>query len=116
MVIEDDPDILSIVEYVLAEYGYEVIPVGNQPVIADVEQARPDLILLDEWLQGMRGSNFCRQLKSNTQTAAIPVLIISAVFPIEDIVKEACADGYIRKPFDIDNMNNTISSFLNKDQ
>ncbi|MBS7566421.1 response regulator transcription factor [Mucilaginibacter sp. Bleaf8] len=109
LVIEDDQDILDILEYVLKDDGYEVISSLSSSIIADIESIQPDLILLDEWLKAEeRGSELCRQLKTCPNTADIPVLILSAVNPIELVATEAMADGYIKKPFDIDELSRNV--------
>lgn len=114
VVIEDDQDILDIVEYILTSNGYEVFPYPKFQPLSIIEQLEPDVILLDEWLEAMRGSQLCRQLKSNPATQNIPVLIISALTSIESIVEEAGADGYIKKPFDIDSFLTVIEQVAGK--
>ena len=112
MVIEDDQDILDIITYVLTEQGYEVIAYTQSPALAEIERLQPGLILLDEWLGKLKGSNFCRQLKANSSTCHIPILMLSALNSIESIAFEAGANGYIKKPFDIEKLYDMISAFV----
>ena len=59
------------------------------------------LILMDEGLSWCWGSNLCRELRSNKDTAEIPIIMISAVREIQDIAANCGANAYIRKPFEI---------------
>jgi DNA-binding response OmpR family regulator len=112
MVIEDDPDILDILEYVLRSDGHEVISSPDGAILADVEEKKPGIIFMDEWLENEKGSELCLLLKENPVTASIPVIIISALSSIENVVKTARADGFIKKPFDIDELNPIINRFI----
>ncbi|WP_158824959.1 response regulator [Mucilaginibacter lacusdianchii] len=112
LIIEDDRDIIDVLEYVLKDDGHEVLAFTNSKVLAEVEQIQPELILLDEWLgEEQKGSDLCRKLKLNPSTASIPVMMLSAVNPIELIMQEALADDYIKKPFDIDDLSSKVRQF-----
>jgi DNA-binding response OmpR family regulator len=105
LVIEDDEDIQNVLVYILQEDGHEVISSLNVLTLAEVEAMSPDIILLDQWLRkNEKGSAWCKKLKANLPTVSIPVLMLSAFTPIEQVVLEACADGYIKKPFDINEL------------
>jgi two-component system phosphate regulon response regulator PhoB len=114
LIVEDDQDILDILVYVLQEDGYEVVSSTNSSILNDVARIAPDVILLDEWLsEHSKGSEFCRILKGNAATSAIPVIMLSACTPIERVVTEAGADGHITKPFDINSLSKVIESVIN---
>ncbi len=112
LIIEDDDDILSIMEYMLKDEGYEVVLSADGGILADLNSIKPDLILLDEWLAAERGSDLCRQIKSKPATASIPVVLVSGLMHLETVAREAGADGYIQKPFDVDNFNKIISAIV----
>lgn len=115
LVIEDDQDILDVLVYVLQDDGFEVVTSTNSSILKNIGQIKPDIILLDEWLAAEeKGSDLCRTLKSNQATSRIPVLLVSALTPIESVVAEANADGYIKKPFDIEMIAPTIRAVLEK--
>lgn len=100
MVIEDDAEILYIVYILLKEEGHDVIFASDLSIIKDVTTIQPDLILLDELLGNEKGSEACKQLKSSHETAHIPVIMMSALMGIESKAAAAGADGFLRKPFD----------------
>lgn len=77
----------------------------------------PDLIILDVKLPDISGYEICRRLKSNSATASIPVLQISAAFTGKDskaAALEAGADGYLTHPMDSNVLIATVKSLLKK--
>jgi len=102
LIVEDDPDITEMVEYNLTEEGYEVISAADGG--AGVKLAgknRPDLIILDIMLPEMDGFEVCRRLKSDSSTADVPIIFLSAKSEETDKVLglELGADDYVTKPF-----------------
>ena len=112
LVIEDDRDTLEIITYILREERYDVITLAGLSDTINIQKIRPDVILLDEWLGFNTGSYFCLQMKHNRLTAAIPVILVSAVSGLEEIAKKCEADAFIIKPFDIDELKNIVNRFV----
>src|SRR5258708_1179371 len=112
LIVEDDPDTRDIVAVILEEEDIELLVAAEVPTLADIAEAEPDLILLDEWLPGKNGSALCLELKSKKRTVHIPVILISAVCGLETIAKECRADGFISKPFDIEQLKQVVSECL----
>ena len=103
--IEDDEDIRFIVEYILMESGYEVTTSGTIREFEDqLKKCHPDLILLDVMLPDGNGIDVCRALRTDPDTAQIPVVIMSAHAAEKAVLEEACADDFISKPFDLDQL------------
>lgn len=111
LVIEDNPDIKEVLDYILKDDGHEVIPCSDGTSLHALDKIKPDIILMDEILSTTRGSEFCRQLKSDATTREIPVILISAMPNLQDTAQRCGADAYIEKPFNIDTLNNVISGF-----
>ncbi len=67
---------------------------------------KPDLILLDVMMPAMNGYQVCRELKGNADTRSIPILMLTAKSQESDKFwgKEAGADAYVTKPFDMDEL------------
>jgi len=105
LVIEDDKDIRDTIVYILEEENYEVISSEDSKILKSIEEIRPDLILLDNWLTDWKsdanGQQLSKSLKSAPATSHIPIIIISAVSNIKEIAEAGNADGYLRKPFDL---------------
>ncbi|MFC7522330.1 PleD family two-component system response regulator [Parapedobacter sp. GCM10030251] len=98
---EDDGDMREIVSEFMQFEDYEVITDNGKTIGKKLQQHAVGLILLDENLTWGWGSDLCVLLKSDEQTASIPVILISAIPKIDEIAERCGADGYIRKPFDI---------------
>ena len=101
MIVEDDPSSLMLATAALESDGFDVDGEGS------AEQARyaiatrkPALILMDIGLPGMDGLDFTKELRSSSQTAAIPIVALTANnMPLyERAAKAAGCDGFIAKP------------------
>ena len=102
LIIEDEIDIQELIKYHLNKEGYTVtgFTCGEEGLIA-AKQIKPDLILLDLMLPEIDGLEICRQLKRDSETESIPVIMITAKTDEADIVSglEIGADDYLTKPF-----------------
>lgn len=102
LVVDDEPDILSVLVYHLSREGYRVSTAVNGPrALTAAESDRPDLIILDLMLPGMDGYEVLRDLRRNDKTEHIPVILLTARREEEERVRgfEVGADDYITKPF-----------------
>src|SRR5262247_2775186 len=102
LVVDDEPDILELVQYNLSKAQYDVVGVkSGEEALAHLREMLPDLIVLDLMLPGVDGLEVCKALKRDTQTAAIPIVILTARGEEADIVAglELGADDYLIKPF-----------------
>ncbi|MFD0794358.1 PleD family two-component system response regulator [Mucilaginibacter litoreus] len=117
LVIEDDKDIRDTVTYALESEGYEVISSENSRILKSLDDYKPDLILLDNWLTEWKsdanGQQLSRELKTNPKTKHIPVIIVSAVNNVAEIAEAGLADAYIKKPFDLDDLSAIVKKHLN---
>src|SRR6266567_6261388 len=105
LVIDDSVMLLSFVEEVLTEAGYQVVTAPSAPESLDASIAdSPDLILLDYVLPEMKGDEVSRKLFENPATADIPVVYMSG-FGAElhpDGVTNPNVIGFLNKPFTSD--------------
>ncbi len=112
LVIDDDPDILYLVKYVLMNAGFEVYTYNTGiGVPAKVIACRPDVILLDIMLPGRIGTEICKDLRKDF---SIPIIFFSAHANKQQVLQECEAYGFIPKPFDINDMVDTISTCANR--
>ena len=82
-----------------------------------IDQFKPDLIILDIMLPDADGRELLKQLRSEPKTADIPVLMISARYTSENIQHgEYLPNGFLAKPFDIDELLDKIEGILNGKQ
>jgi CheY-like chemotaxis protein len=116
LVIEDDKDIRDTIVYILEEEKYEVVSSGDSKILRHLNDHKPDLILMDNWLTEWKsdanGQQLSKQLKTNPQTSHIPVIIISAVSNIKEIAEEGLADSYLKKPFDMDQLLVIVKKYI----
>ena len=111
LIIENDQDILDLMSYILEEQGHQIFTSLNSSVL-DEENLEPDLIILNQTLGIERGSDVCIKLKQDPKTAHIPIILISAVNQLDELASKCNADGYIEKPFDIENFIRVVNDHL----
>jgi DNA-binding response OmpR family regulator len=115
LVIEDDKDIRDTMAFALQQANYEVITSGDAKILTSILNVNPNLILLDNWLTDWKsdanGEQLSKQLKSDPTTNHIPIVIVSAVSNVKEIAEAGLADGYLKKPFDVDKLINTVKRY-----
>ena len=115
LIVDDTMYSLRVFSNLLAQEGYQVQTAQDGPTALEmVEEARPDLILLDILMPGMDGIEVCQQLKENDRTSDIPVIFISALGEMIDKVKgfEAGGVDYITKPFQVEEILARVETHL----
>jgi two-component system alkaline phosphatase synthesis response regulator PhoP len=103
LVIEDDPGALRLAQYVLQYEGYEVLTATNGLVgLKKAQSEQPDLVVLDVMLPGVDGFEICHRLRSEPETAQLPILMLSAKAEAVDRAMglKVGADDYLIKPTD----------------
>ncbi len=115
LVVDDEEVNLELLEAILISEGYAVTCVGDGPrALATIKAQPPDLILLDLMMPGMSGLEVCRVLKEDPETAAIPVIVVTAMGQIA--TKEAAlttgADDFVAKPVRSDDLCARVSAML----
>ena len=102
LVVEDEPTIQSLIEVNLRRAGH-VVQLASDAESARrmVQDALPDLVLLDWMLPGMSGVDFARQLRGDARTRNLPIIMLTARAEGRDKVDglEVGADDYVTKPF-----------------
>ena len=104
LIIEDEPDIRRNLEYNLGREGFNASSVATlDGAYEKINSKKFDLILLDLMLPDGSGLDFCKKIKSNSETEAIPVVILTAKDDEVDKVVgfELGADDYVTKPFSV---------------
>jgi two-component system cell cycle response regulator DivK len=114
---EDEPDNQVILQTVVESLvGARAAVAGDGlAVLASVERERPRMILLDLMMPGLDGFQVTRQLKSDPSTAGIPIVAVSAMARPDDreAALAAGCDDFVRKPFELDDLEAVIRSYLN---
>ena len=102
VIIEDEPDVSRLLEFNLRGAGFEVITAGTggEGLIL-VQQKQPDVVVLDLMLPDTSGYDVCKQIRSESRTSEVGVLMLTAKGEAEDRILglEVGADDYVVKPF-----------------
>jgi two-component system, OmpR family, response regulator MtrA len=102
LVADDDEDILALVKAVLERSGHEVVTVADgAEALATLHTRKPDLAVLDITMPQVDGLEVLRRLRADAETAALPVVLLSAQAQEADIERGFVtgASAYIKKPF-----------------
>lgn len=111
LLLEDEKDIRDLIQGILEEEGYSVIALNHYESVADIIDFAPQLILLDIRLSNGYGHLLCEELKSEPQTSAIPVILVSGSSNLEKIARDYKADNFLSKPFDLDDLLNMVKQY-----
>ena len=102
LILDDDADILQICSIVLKKKGFDVSTLNSSTNVQEhVRSYHPDVILMDNWIPGPGGIEATRLLKKETDLQSIPVIFFSANSNVTQLAREAQADYFLQKPFDI---------------
>lgn len=115
LIFDDDADILELCSIILGTNGFEtIVKTDSKSVIEEIKEASPDVILMDNWIPGIGGIKATQLIKSHPDTGLIPVIFFSANNNIEGLAKEAHADYYLKKPFDIHELASIVENAVAK--
>jgi len=112
LIADDDPAILDVLTLFLEEVGYEVESTVDGATVLAFPNGYPDLLLLDIWMSSWNGQDICVFLKNHEPTRHLPIIFISANKETERIAREAGADDFLTKPFDLDDLVGKIEHCL----
>lgn len=102
LIVEDDPDNRFYAECAVEDFGYQWVSTGIGEMAVPLALAcRPDVILLDIWLQETTGFEVIRQLQQHSQTLHIPIIAVTALSMPRELnqISTAGFDGYLLKPY-----------------
>lgn len=99
LITDDDPAMQDAFSLIFKRAGYDVTVFEYPDALLDGTAPVPDIYILDKQLSGVDGLDVCRYLKNQPETAQVPIIIVSATPHMARLAKEACADGFLEKPF-----------------
>jgi CheY-like chemotaxis protein len=103
LVVDDDPAILTTVSEILDLEGYHVRTAANgAEALEAIAEELPGLVLLDMRMPVLDGWGFAAQLKE--RGISVPILVMTAAQSAQGWAKEIEAQGYLPKPFDLDDL------------
>ncbi|CAN5251079.1 hypothetical protein BH09BAC2_BH09BAC2_23350 [soil metagenome] len=116
LIVDDDKDLLQVVQSLLVKKGFEVEAKDNwEEALSLIPSYQPQIILLDVFLAGIDGLEICKKVKSDPATRHIPIVIVSGYPSLaETVIYEYGADGFVTKPFEVNDLIEKIHSVLSK--
>jgi DNA-binding response OmpR family regulator len=117
LVVEDDAKTADLVSAVLQKEGYQVhLAASLFAAQGQMRRHPPDLVILDRRLPDGDGCGFCRDLKADDRTKAIPVLFLTSKTSTTDKVVglKIGGDDYLAKPFDIEELLARVEALLRR--
>lgn len=113
LIFDDDHALLDVLSIVFSEDGYEVeISETCHDIIERVSKFSPDLILMDNYIPEIGGTEAIKLLRTYDQFNHIPVIFISASSNIVALKNASKADDFLRKPFDLYELEKLIAKYL----
>ncbi len=114
LIVEDDPDIRIMMEFILRD-DYDLVLCGDgRSGIDKAVEERPDLILLDIYMPGISGLEVCKAVRDNSEISSTPVILLTAGALKEEVSEGYAigADDYIFKPFEPEELIERIEKLL----
>lgn len=117
LIVDDNIKNLDLFKDFVESWGYETVTAQQgKDAISLAERYLPDIILLDVMLPGMSGYEVCRELKENTKTQHIPVVMITVLNDVADRIHgyKIGADQFLVKPVDYNELHAILDSLFGK--
>ena len=102
-IADDDLSICEILSVILRDKGYNIIISNDGSSLLTLDIV-PDLIFLDVRMASIDGAELCKTWKVNPRTMQVPIIIVSANQDIPEIAKDCGADGWLAKPFEMQDL------------
>lgn len=113
LIFDDDATILEVITIIFEENGFQVeISETSHDILERVAQYRPDVILMDNWIPRIGGVEATRLLKKHEEFKTIPVIYVTANNDIVALAREAQADDYVAKPFNLDDLEEKVAKYV----
>lgn len=116
LLIDDEADLVFMLQGILTQAGYRVVTARNgEEGLAKLKAVVPHLIILDMNMPKMGGVAFYHAIASHYDSrTSCPVLILTARSNLEKLFKDLCVDGFMTKPFEIDDLLKEVRTILHK--
>ncbi|HZP85461.1 MAG TPA: phosphate regulon transcriptional regulator PhoB [Burkholderiales bacterium] len=117
LVVEDEPAIQELIAYNLKQAGHHPLGAGSaEQALRLMQEALPDLVLLDWMLPGLSGIELARRIRADRRTKSIPIIMLTARGDEQDKLAglDTGADDYITKPFSPRELNARVKAVLRR--
>ncbi|MEW8507730.1 MAG: response regulator [Candidatus Thiodiazotropha sp.] len=119
LIVDDEPNIVLSVEYLMRREGYEVVTANDgQEAMEKIAASPPDLLILDVMMPRKNGFEVCQELRVDPALSTMPILMLSAKGREAEIKKGISlgADGYITKPFSTHDLVDKVNQLLQSEE
>lgn len=111
-IFDDNEELLELCTLILEGLGCNIkTSATSNNIIEQVSGFMPDIIFMDNWLPDISGIEATQKLKANKELQHIPVIYFSANNNVSELAREAGADDYLSKPFDIVDLENIVKKY-----
>ena len=115
LVLDDNSEVLLLIQILLDRYGFLVESVTHASLLEKkIQQFEHGLLIIDVNLEDGDGRIICRDLKADSSTSHIPIILFSADPSIATNLKDYCADYFITKPIDAKIFVEHVNQFFNR--
>lgn len=117
LIADDEPNSADLLGLVLAFGGFEVTRVHDgHTALRRIRELRPDMLLLDERMPGMHGTEICRIVRADPELSHCVVVLFSSVDEYEVAWSQAGASAFLQKPIDVRTLPRLVDHLLGVDQ
>lgn len=110
VLIQDNEETLNIMDEVLKDEGFDVVPSLTTHPIDKLDEIEPDVLIVDDHIKGKKtGSEVIAELKSDPETEDLSAILTSTSYDLPKTAENCNADDYIEKPFDIDHLIDVVN-------
>ena len=114
LIVDDEAAILHALGLYLRQEGYSTEAIAKfDHYLANIGSDKlPDVIILDILLNQEDGLKIAKELKDDSKTSHIPIILISALPDVESLAKQVDAEAFLAKPFNVRELNDTVQRVL----
>lgn len=118
LVVEDEQDIAGLIKHTLERSGAASVEIAGRgdDALRSIARRMPDLVILDLNLPGLAGDDICRMLRQRSETAQLPIIMLTARTSETDRVAglDLGADDYVTKPFSLRELSARVRAVLRR--
>ena len=116
LIVDDDPEISSLVQYSLESAGHEIeICENGREVMDKLDAFRPDLMILDVMLPGIDGFSLASEITEDEKFSSMPIIVLSALEPSRTMFQRfSQVSAFLTKPFNTDDFLESVKTALTK--
>ncbi len=118
MVVDDEENLLILTRDLLASKGFDIVTAGNgKEALGMLEKEKPDLLILDIMMPGMKGTDIAKKIRKNPKTNKTKIIFLTILKSKEinhRVLKELMILDYITKPFDNDDFIRRVNWAISK--